>query len=209
MLRCARNDGVCGTSLFFHALSSRRRTCAFSRLLSPELCCSFRPRKTKGRREGRAPAGTRGSACIENAHGVDHRCCRSPGLPCADGFNGVLRALPGERCTIAPVASPLVRCTHPVGHHASPRDLTPATGRQDHTTSPSADGQPGSVKGWRVLTPDVQPGRCDRAVSYRVAHDSTGCPSLSSHFRAGATASTAPRPASRDDREAPLWQGPG
>ena len=137
------------------------------------------------------------------------RVGRTPGLPCAAGFNGVLRALPGERCTIAPVASPLVRCTHPVGHHASPRDLTPATGRQDHTTSPSADGQPGSVKGWRVLTPDVQPGRCDRAVSYRVAHDSTGCPSLSSHFRAGATASTAPRPASRDDREAPLWQGPG
>lgn len=27
----------------------------------------------------------------------------SPGLPCANGFNGVLRALLGERCTIAPV----------------------------------------------------------------------------------------------------------
>ncbi|WP_271520658.1 hypothetical protein, partial [Bradyrhizobium sp. CCBAU 53380] len=28
-------------------------------------------------------------------------------------------------------------------------------------------------------------------------------------IRAGAAASTATRPASRDDREAPLWQGPG
>ena len=35
---------------------------------------------------------------------MDYRSRRSPGLPCAAGFNGVLRALLGERCTVAPVA---------------------------------------------------------------------------------------------------------
>jgi hypothetical protein len=52
-----------------------------------------------------------------------------PGIPCASGFNGFLRALPGEPgfvATIIPEKRQL------------PGDLTPASGRQDHTTSPSA-----------------------------------------------------------------------
>jgi hypothetical protein len=58
----------------------------------------------KTRAQGRPGAGWHPRSVRDrNAHGVDHRCCRSPGLPCADGFNGVLRALLGERCTIAPV----------------------------------------------------------------------------------------------------------
>ena len=67
------------------------------------LPCRSRPMIAKGRREGRAPAGTR-VRMHRNAHGMDYRSRRSPGLPCADGFNGVLRALLGERCTLAPVA---------------------------------------------------------------------------------------------------------
>ena len=43
-----------------------------------------------------------------------------------NGFNGFLRALPGDRALLSP--SP-VDCS---------TDLTPASGRQDHTTSPSA-----------------------------------------------------------------------
>ena len=123
------------------------------------LPCRLRPMIAKGRREGRAPAGTR-VRMHKNAHGMDYRSRRSPGLPCADGFNGVLRALPGERCTLAPVASAALSMCAPGRAAASPRDLTPATGRQDHTTSPSADGE-AFAPGPDVRTSDDQPGRCD------------------------------------------------
>jgi hypothetical protein len=44
-----------------------------------------------------------------------------------DGFNGVLRALPGDRA-----------CLPPSRARSSLANLTPASGCQDHTTSPSA-----------------------------------------------------------------------
>jgi hypothetical protein len=47
-----------------------------------------------------------------------------------NGFNGFLRALPGDRALLPPssLRSLLLK------------NLTPASGRQDHTTSPSASG---------------------------------------------------------------------
>jgi hypothetical protein len=50
-----------------------------------------------------------------------------PGIPCANGFNGFLRALPGDRAFLPP---------SPTDHH--PISLISASGYQDHTTSPSA-----------------------------------------------------------------------
>jgi hypothetical protein len=50
-----------------------------------------------------------------------------PGIPCANGFNGFLRALPGDRAFLPP---------SPTDHH--PMGLISASGYQDHTTSPSA-----------------------------------------------------------------------
>jgi hypothetical protein len=44
-----------------------------------------------------------------------------------NGFNGFLRALPGDRAFLSPSSADL-----------SSANLTPASGRQDHTTSPSA-----------------------------------------------------------------------
>jgi hypothetical protein len=43
-----------------------------------------------------------------------------------NGFNGFLRALPGDRAFLSPSSTD------------RSVDLTPASGRQDHTTSPSA-----------------------------------------------------------------------
>ncbi len=150
-----------------------RRTIAFSRLLSPELCCSFRPRKTRERREGRAPA-----APAVRVHGKRTRggpqVCRSPGLPCADGFNGVLRALLGERCTIAPVALRMIDARARSGRRitalldASLR----ASGPHDFSVRGRFDLIAGSS---RVLAPDDDRNRCDRAVrpASRMTH---GCP---------------------------------
>src|ERR1700680_2482650 len=50
----------------------------------------------------------------------------SPGIPARNGFNGLFRALPGDRAFLSP--SPALPSA----------DLTPASRRQDHTTSPSA-----------------------------------------------------------------------
>jgi len=44
------------------------------------------------------------------------------GLPCAIGFNGLCRTLPGVPGLLAPVAFRII----------SAEDLTPASGRQDH-----------------------------------------------------------------------------
>src|SRR6266478_2106350 len=51
-----------------------------------------------------------------------------------NGFNGFLRALPGDRAFLPP--SPL--------RSLLLKNLTPASGRQDHTTSPSARHAPSS-----------------------------------------------------------------
>ena len=45
-----------------------------------------------------------------------------------NGFNGFLRALPGDRAFLSPSPRNAKHC----------RELTPASGRQDHTISPSA-----------------------------------------------------------------------
>jgi len=50
----------------------------------------------------------------------------SPGIPARNGFNGFLRALPGDRAFLSPSSAD------------NSADLTPASGRQDHTTSQSA-----------------------------------------------------------------------
>jgi hypothetical protein len=53
---------------------------------------------------------------------------KRPGIPCASGFNGFLRALPGEPGFVATIACKVIAST----------GLTSASGCQDHTTSPSA-----------------------------------------------------------------------
>src|SRR3981081_1983840 len=66
-----------------------------------------------------------------------HRFTISIRLPPRNGFNGLFRALPGDRALLPPSPRGLAH-RDPVGPETSPQDLTPASGRQDHTTSPSA-----------------------------------------------------------------------
>jgi hypothetical protein len=51
----------------------------------------------------------------------------TPGIPRANGFNGFLRALPGDRALLSPSLAAI-----------APANLTSASRCQDHTTSPSA-----------------------------------------------------------------------
>src|ERR1700742_1236181 len=50
---------------------------------------------------------------------------------------GLYRALPGDRLFVTVALRIVARC-NPVGRKTSPQNLTPASRRQDHTTSPSA-----------------------------------------------------------------------
>src|SRR5258708_5543208 len=75
---------------------------------------------------------TRSLVCevvVQDAHEYSQRSHRkSPGIPARNGFNGFLRDLPGDRAFLSPssLRSLLLK------------NLTPASRRQDHTTSPSA-----------------------------------------------------------------------
>ncbi|MET3967639.1 hypothetical protein ABID62_003713 [Bradyrhizobium sp. S3.9.1] len=63
-----------------------RRTIAFSRRISPELCFVVPPSKPRGRREGRVLTSHPRSAARKVAQGnrtAAYRWCRSLGLPCA------------------------------------------------------------------------------------------------------------------------------
>ena len=66
---------------------------------------------------------------------VAHECRHhgrtgTPGIPARNGFNGFLRALPGDRALLSPSPAEMVSA-----------NLTPASRRQDHTTSPSASAR--------------------------------------------------------------------
>jgi hypothetical protein len=125
----------------------REHGCAFPRQVLPESCFCSSPNGGQ-RAQGRPGAGgTRWSVRDKSAHGVDRWGGRSPGLPCADGFNGVLRALPGERCTIAPVAPPMA-------------DARARSGR--HITA-GLDAQTPGVRTTRLLRPRTVPPKSSRA----------------------------------------------
>jgi hypothetical protein len=111
-------------------LSNESRTFAFPRRDAPGLCPRHCPSTTRGRRESRvraAPAVSRAKGTRKCAH--EHTGSAEAIRPSLrNGFNGFLRALLGDRAFLPP--SP-ANCS---------ADLTPASGRQDHTTSPSASG---------------------------------------------------------------------
>jgi hypothetical protein len=95
--------------------------------------------QNRGRGECRVPAAPAAScAKCSNAHECrHHESTGTPGIPARNGFNGFLRALPGDRAFLSPSSSGY-GFVCPVGPTWPPLDLTPASRRQDHTTSPSA-----------------------------------------------------------------------
>src|SRR5664279_2060748 len=84
---------------------------------------------SRGRREDRVRAAPAVScaAMHKKTHTSIQVQRRQSGFPCAVGY-GLLRALPGDRAFLPP-SSP---------RSLLPGNLTPASGRQDHTASPSA-----------------------------------------------------------------------
>jgi hypothetical protein len=61
----------------------------------------------------------------------------SPGIPARNGFTAYV-VLPGDRALLPPSSRGYLTCPNPVGPTCLPQNLTPASGRQDHTILPSA-----------------------------------------------------------------------
>src|SRR6266849_2823665 len=97
----------------------------------------------------------------------------SPGIPARNGFNGFLRALPGDRALLPPSLSGYV-LSKPGWADLNSANLTPASGRQDHTTSPYA-------------ATSLVRSLCNRS-------QAEACPAI--HRAQNTAASTAPLPAS-------------
>ena len=118
---------------------------------------------------------TRGLVCklCEETHTSIQVQRRQSGIPCAVGFNGLCRALPGDEFVLSPSSGGLAILRDPVGSR-NLRRLDTSNGCQDHTTSPSASAP-------FVLAP------YNRS---RAMED----PPCDCHLRADAFASTASRP---------------
>src|ERR1700723_3656463 len=126
LLRCARND----VALIPNTVSRSRRAMrpSFALMSRPPRSegAVLPPRGEQGMPGADAPAAARGvvGSTRVSHHGHTGITRHSP----RNGFNGFLRALPGERACLPPssLRSLLLK------------NLMPASGHQDHATSPSA-----------------------------------------------------------------------
>ena len=123
-----------GACIGFKCAQAIRRACRRDErdrsrgAFAPESCINRLPSRSK-RAQGRPGAGrTHGPPANKKAGGSHHRLGRDTRPSLRDGFNGVLRALPGDRAFLPP--SRADRSAH----------LASASGCQDHTTFPSALG---------------------------------------------------------------------
>jgi hypothetical protein len=114
-----RNDGVIETCL--RHLAARCPSCAGA----------FGPRKTEGAGKAGRPLHPQPRVRKLKAHERSHHRFTGTTRPSLrNGFNGLFRALPGDRAFLSPSPARLSA------------DLTPASRRQDHTILPSAGPRP-------------------------------------------------------------------
>jgi len=127
LLRFARNDVTLIPDTTLRPRGAMRPSCAFI------------SRPLEGVRECRVPA----APIAPRAKLVVHTSVAttgppgSPGIPARNGFNDLFRALPGDRALLPPSSADMV-LSAPGRADTPSANLTPASGRQDHTTSPSA-----------------------------------------------------------------------
>jgi hypothetical protein len=122
-------------------------------------------RPLEERAQGRPGAGWHPRpVCGKDALGVHNRRPRPPRPSLREWLYGLCRALPGERCTIAPVTLRMtdvrIRLDH--AHHHKTWRTDP--GRQDHTILPSAHIPVPLPDGWRALAIRTERRCCQRRV---------------------------------------------
>jgi hypothetical protein len=104
---------------------------------APEALMNLPPLRGRGEcRMPNAPAVSCAMIVVERTR-VTTSTPESPGIPARNGFNGFLRALPGDRALLPPSPADMF-LSKPGWADLNSANLTPASGRQDHTTSPYA-----------------------------------------------------------------------
>jgi hypothetical protein len=81
---------------------------------APEPCIYLSPPGGRGEcRMPAAPAASR-ALCIGRKHTSNNEYTGTPGIPARNGFNGLCRALPGDRALLPPLSADMF-CLSPVG----------------------------------------------------------------------------------------------
>src|SRR5258707_10510577 len=111
---CFRRDDVRG---FVIQTANFKRAFAISRREAPELCIYLSPQRGCG--ECRVPVAPAAScAKVESTRVVTTVAPGSPGIPARNGFNGFLRALPGDRALLPPSFADMWLVRARSGRHA-------------------------------------------------------------------------------------------
>ena len=131
-----------------------------------------------------APAASCALVVVERTR-VTTSTPESPGVPARNGFNGFLRALPGDRAVLPPSPTDMF-CLSPVG----PTQL------RELDASVGASGP----HDFAVRCNISRPLAVDRSQAFRQ-------PALQSRRMQNAAASTASHPNVRDDHDTPLFSG--
>src|SRR3981189_350982 len=139
----------------------------------------------RGRGERRMPLAPAASCALGSGrtHTSNNEYPESPGVPARNGFNGFLRALPGDRALLPPSPTDMF-CLSPVG----------PTRLRELDASVGASGP----HDFAVRCNVSRPLAVDRSQAFRQ-------PALQSRRAQNAAASTASAPRVRDDRDTPLW----
>jgi hypothetical protein len=128
-----------------------------------------------------------------------------PAFPHANGFNGLLRALPGDEFLFVTIAPQIERPRAPGWAAKTSARLDTSNGCQDHTTSPSAtpSKKPLDRLGTSPAEALAKAHQRRRLARSMIAH---GVDPPCDIVAPDAAASTASRSNVRDDREAPLMR---
>jgi hypothetical protein len=174
-------------SNFSESQNNSKRALATSQRKAPESLINLSPHK-KGVGNAGCPLHPRPRVrfVVVRSTRVTTSTPESPGIPARNGFNGLCRALPGDRALLPPSSRGLRFCHCPVGPIKPPQDLTPAPGRQDHTILPSATASLVSVL----------------LIAHRIIRTRPAIPSRAKRCRVHRIP-----PRVRDDRDTPLFWG--
>jgi hypothetical protein len=166
--------------------TNSRHMFAISQRDAPEFCIYLSP--YGGRGECRVPTAPAASCalCIGRTHTSNNEYTGIARHSRTQWFYGLCRALPGDRAVLPPSLAESAACPRPVGPTSHSANLTPASGRQDHTILPSAN----NISRQRAV---------DRSQVFR--------PALRSRRAQNAAASIASLPAFVTMANAPLWGG--
>ena len=116
--------------------SERRST--FSRRHASEVLPDVCPSEDRGRRESRVSDAPAAACASKSTRVSNHRFTGIIRPSLRNGFNGFLRALPGDEFLFVTVVSRIERLHAPGRAAKTSARLDTSNGCQDHTTSPSA-----------------------------------------------------------------------